>query len=229
MTIRGTDTLGPVLSITNEQLSEITQKSVVGNIATPLAEAMHIADIKGGLRAAHFITQIAHETGGFKSFVERLDYTPEQAVEKFGARASKPLVWSSASKGEKVLANVVYGGRWGTRNLGNFKPDDGHRYRGRGALMIRGRSDYAAFSWWLNEVIDDAADVFDFPDLVGFPRWAMLAAAWFWWSREINDVADRDELLLVSLRVRTSDDLDERWELLRRAKDVLGVTEVEDG
>jgi predicted chitinase len=93
------------------------------------------------LRAAHLIGQCAHESLGFTHAVEVLHYsTPERLMAVWPARfptraAAMPFVGAP-----EALAEAVYGGR-----LGNSRPGDGWRYRGRGWLMLTGRANYRRF------------------------------------------------------------------------------------
>lgn len=45
-----------------------------------------------------------------------------------------------------ALFNLVYGGTWGARNLGNTQAGDGYKYRGRGFNQNTGRGNYAMLS-----------------------------------------------------------------------------------
>jgi predicted chitinase len=41
-----------------------------------------------------------------------------------------------------AIANIIYGGEWGRKNLGNTQPGDGWRFRGGGLPQITGRANY---------------------------------------------------------------------------------------
>src|SRR5690348_16907834 len=47
---------------------------------------------------------------------------------------------------ERSFFNLVYGGPWGMRNLGNTEPDDGYNFRGRGFIQLTGRANYARYA-----------------------------------------------------------------------------------
>lgn len=44
---------------------------------------------------------------------------------------------------QKAIANILYGGEWGRKNLGNTLPDDGWNFRGGGWPQTTGRANYA--------------------------------------------------------------------------------------
>lgn len=43
---------------------------------------------------------------------------------------------------QRQIANIVYGGDWGRKNLGNTEPDDGWNMRGAGLVQITGRRNF---------------------------------------------------------------------------------------
>jgi predicted chitinase len=47
---------------------------------------------------------------------------------------------------QREIANILYGGDWGLRNLGNTQPDDGWTFRGRGMHHVTGRRNYSVAS-----------------------------------------------------------------------------------
>jgi putative chitinase len=98
----------------------------------------------GPIHAAHFLAQCGHETGHWRMFEENLNYSKEALLRVFG----KYFDEESAEKFQKKpqeIANIVYGNR-----MGNTDPNDGWKYRGRGAIQLTGKSNYIAFSQYIS-------------------------------------------------------------------------------
>eukprot|EP01016_Furgasonia_blochmanni_P047087 TRINITY_DN6882_c0_g1_i1.p1 TRINITY_DN6882_c0_g1~~TRINITY_DN6882_c0_g1_i1.p1 ORF type:complete len:290 (-),score=45.40 TRINITY_DN6882_c0_g1_i1:100-909(-) len=70
--------------------------------------------------------------------------------------------------------------------LGNFFPGDGNRFRGRGAIRIKGRKEYHEASKALG------IDLVKNPELAGRPEWAFKIASWVWTKLSLNSIADRN-------------------------------------
>lgn len=106
---------------------------------------------------AHFFGQVHHETGGFTSGRESLNYSvngllssfgrhriSEQDARKFGRGTEKPA-------DQVAIANAIYGGDWGRKNLGNTQPNDGWLFRGNGSIQLTGRANHQAFANFVND------------------------------------------------------------------------------
>lgn len=91
-------------------------------------------DLTTPRRIAHFLAQIAHESGGFKYIFE---------------------LWGPSE------AQVRYEGR---ADLGNVEKGDGFRYRGRGWIQLTGRANYAAYGAALKMPLEDNPDLAAQPD-----------------------------------------------------------------
>jgi putative chitinase len=73
------------------------------------------------------------------------------------------------------------------RSLGNVNPGDGRRYRGRSLIMITGRSNYRALPHW------DGIDFEKHPARLAEQKYAARAAAWWWRTHGLNDLAVRND------------------------------------
>lgn len=109
-------------------------------------------------RAAHFFAQTAHETGGFKAFSENLNYSAKGLRGVFSKYFPDDNTARYYERNPEMIANRVYGGRMGN---GDESSGDGWLYRGRGALQLTGKSNYAAFADFMGR-----PDVLSNPDVV---------------------------------------------------------------
>ncbi|WP_164116162.1 glycoside hydrolase family 19 protein [Stenotrophomonas maltophilia] len=108
----------------------------------------------------------------------------------------------------------------GRADLGNVKPGDGVRYKGRGLIQLTGRENYATFSHALGQ-----GDLFvRSPELVAHLPWAAVAAGWFWQRKGLNALADRDDVVAVTKRINGgTNGLEDRKLRLARAKKLFGL------
>lgn len=83
---------------------------------------------------------------------------------------------------EEIASGEAYEGR---RDLGNTRPGDGVKYKGRGLIQITGRSNYqrVANAFDMQEIMDN-------PALLESPNMATRSAAWYWYDRNLNEIAD---------------------------------------
>jgi putative chitinase len=132
------------------------------------------------LRLAHFLSQAAHESGGFKLVKENLNYRLKGLRGIFGKyfpTDEKALLYER--KPEKI-ANLVYGGRMGN---GPETSGEGYKFRGRGYIQLTGKSNYAEFDKVVTE------NILEQPDLVA-TKYPLLSAAWFFHKNGLHKIAD---------------------------------------
>lgn len=167
----------------------------------PLASAMQAAAIVTDRRVAHFIAQTGHESAGFSRIVENLNYKVEALLSLFGrhriSEADARAYGRTASRpaDQQAIANCIYGGAWGAKNLGNVQPGDGWKFRGRSLIQVTGRANYLACGTALG------LDLVNYPELLERPENAANAAAWFWSSNELNALADNDNIAGITKRI----------------------------
>lgn len=143
------------------------------------------------LRLAHFLAQVAHESGKFTGKVENCSYSDinrivqifrndvdidhDKVVEPHEIENAKKYV-----KNGQALASFVYANQNGN---GDEASGDGWKFRGRGYIQLTGRANYAAF----DKFVED--DIVINPNLVA-DKYPLLSAGWFWDTKKLNVVAD---------------------------------------
>lgn len=136
----------------------------------------------------HFISQTMHESLKFTRTIENLNYSKERLLSVFPKYFNSFTAPQFANKPE-LIANKVYGGRYGNINDG-----DGWRYRGRGFIMITFKDNYEALSKDLGK------DFIVNPDLLLTTEYAMLSAGWFF-GKYVLKHADSDDVKLVTKKI----------------------------
>lgn len=182
--------------------------------------AMKEYGITAPLDQSMFIAQMGHESGRFTRLVENLNYAADSLIQVFGkhritAKQAAALGRTATQPAnQKAIANLVYGGEWGKKNLGNQVAGDGWKYRGRGLKQITGLSNYRNCGHALK------LDLVIQPELLEQDEYAARSAAWFYVSHgcllHSGDV-ERVTLLINGGR----NGLDKRCALFNLAKSVL--------
>lgn len=112
------------MRITSKQLARITgrEREAFPRIFTDsLNRVLARYHIDTPLRAAHFLAQVCHESGGFR-YREEI-WGPTRAQKRYEGRS----------------------------DLGNTVPGDGYRYRGRGYIQLTGRYNYNRYGAFTGE------------------------------------------------------------------------------
>ncbi len=128
----------------------------------------------------NFLGQVIHESGRLETLQENLSYSADRLVAVWPKRFPTRQAAIPYARNPRALANKVYGGR-----LGNFGPDDGWRYRGRGLIQLTGRDNYA-----LAESLTGLTLLAD-PDLL-LQQEPALRVSIAWWESEVPDSALSD-------------------------------------
>lgn len=149
-------------------------------------------DINIPLRKAHFLAQLAHESGGLKYASENLNYSANALRSVFGKYFKTTEIAEAYARKPEKIANRVYADRMAN---GNETSGDGWKYRGRGLIQLTGKYNYQSFAK------DHGIDCVHNPDLILDPEIALTAACWYWKKRKINTYADADDLHMVTKRV----------------------------
>lgn len=150
------------------------------SVITQIPETAAKFNITTPLRLAHFLAQCGHESGGFKTLNENLNYSADGLKKIFPKYFPGNLNESYARQPEKI-ASRVYASRMGN---GPEESGDGWKFRGRGYIQLTSRSNYTAFSKFIGE--DCVAN----PDLVA-TKYPLASAAFFFDSNKLWSICDR--------------------------------------
>ena len=103
--------------------------------------------------------------------------------------------------------------------MGNDRPGDGYRYRGRGLLQLTGKNSYAEATGILRLSESAAPDFVEQPDAVIDAKWCLQVAAAEWSAKSCNEPADLDQIKTVTRRINGGlIGLAERMEWLKKTK-----------
>jgi putative chitinase len=114
---------------------------------------------------------------------------------------------------EEIASGAAYEGR---SDLGNVRPGDGVRYKGRGPIQLTGRANYRAAGAALG------IDLEGNPELAKQPHVAFRIATWYWNSRGLNALADSGSFNEITQRINGGyNGLSDRLAYWARAKAAL--------
>ena len=165
------------MKVTASVLAQIAGKPVNDNMRSIVAGLDAYGERFGLVslhRLAHYIPQLAHESGAFRYDRELWGPTPAQA--RYDTRT----------------------------DLGNTpeKDGDGKRNAGRGPLQITGGDNLRAFTAWVRKNIDpNAPDFFANPDLINTDPWEGVGPIWYWSTRKLNAYADTNDIEMITRRI----------------------------
>lgn len=149
------------------------------------------------LRLAHFFAQAEHESD-LKPRAESMNYSVDALIEGFGRHrisiedARKYGRTNNRPANQQMIANILYGGDWGRKNLGNTEPNDGWNMRGQGIFQLTGRGNLTVLSK------DTRIDFVGKPSLLLNEADSLIAALWYWNTHKLSRYADVDDGLSIS-------------------------------
>lgn len=182
--------------VTHQQLIEFfedTDEDWLAEILPSLNEVLAFYEINTPRRISMFLAQIGHESAGMSVMEENLNYSAQglnKIFPKYFIRAGRDAN-AYAKKPEKI-ANIVYANRMGN---GPTESGEGYKFRGRGFIQLTGKSNYSAFAQDMEMQLDDVVKWLETAD------GAIWSAGWFWDSRELNDWADKGDILTVTKKI----------------------------
>ena len=206
---------------TEEHLAEIIPgNKQVGEWYAALCELLPKYGITTERRVAHFLSQCAHESANFKSLEENLNYSAKALRAVFGR------YFGDAPKRDadeyhrqpEMIANYVYMDEFRKYKMGNVNEGDGWLFRGRGLKQLTGRDNYTKFGESVDMTAEQAAEY------VASFKGAIESACWFWDTNNLNDIADGDNVKLMTKKINGgSIGLEDRQRRYVVAMNVLGT------
>jgi len=183
-----------------------------------LEQALPDYDINTPQRVAAFIAQCAHESGGFRALKENLNYkavTLRKIFPKYFPNDAIANQYASLPNKQEAIANRVYGGRMGN---GDEASGDGFRYCGRGLIQLTGKQNYQNFADSIETPVEDV------PEFLATFEGAVQSACWFWEANNLNQWADKGDILTLTKRINGGTiGLEDRIKHYEHALHVLGA------
>jgi len=159
-------------------------------------------------QVAAWIAQCAHESAGFKTLTENLNYSADTMAVVWPSRFAvlgpdkKPVKVKGKNQPNKfalalhrqpeMIANTVYANRMAN---GNIESGEGWKYRGRGLKQLTGKDNYTRCGQGLG------MDLVGNPDLLLTPEGASLSAAWFWSVNKCGPIADSGDFVALTKKI----------------------------
>ena len=180
-------------TFTKEQLSAIIPRNqYLDEWHNALTAILPEYDIWTPERVAHFMAQTAHESGGYTTLRENLNYRAETMRKIFPKYFPTQSLAESCVGHPDKLANRVYGNRMGN---GDEASGDGYRFCGRGLIQLTGRDNYTRFAESIEMPVNDASEY-----LETFEG-AVQGACWYWEENNLNRWADANDIVTITKKI----------------------------
>jgi putative chitinase len=205
--------------LTKEQLAQLLPGNpYLDHWHHALEQALPDYDINTPQRVAAFVAQCAHESGGFRALKENLNYkavTLRKIFPKYFPNDAIANQYASLPNKQEAIANRVYGGRMGN---GDEASGDGFRYCGRGLIQLTGKQNYQNFADSIETPVEDI------PEFLATFEGAVQSACWFWEANNLNQWADKGDILTLTKRINGGTiGLEDRIKHYEHALHVLGA------
>lgn len=180
---------------TEEQLQHLIPKAKnISEWYTSMYEILPQYDIYDIARVAAFIAQCAHESGGFTTLSENLNYSWQGLRKVFPKYFPDDATAQAYNRQPEKIANRVYANRMGN---GSEASGEGYKFRGRGLIQLTGKSNYQRCSMSMfedNTLVDN-------PDVLTQPYYALHSACWFWNANRLNELADVQDIKMMTKKI----------------------------
>lgn len=148
--------------------------------------------IDSPFRIAGFLSNTAHESGGFKFVRENLNYSAASLMRVWPSQFPTVEIAQRYAMQPEKIANRAYANRMGNRDEAS---GDGSKFLGRGLIQLTGKNNYVAYSLACNN------EALQKPEIVELPKYAAESAGWFWDVNRLNTLADAQDVSGMCRRV----------------------------
>ncbi len=205
--------------LTKEQLKQLLPKNpYIDHWHRALSQLLPDYGINTPQRIAAFVAQCAHESGGFTTLKENLNYrweTLRRLFPKYFPTDDLAKAYANMPNKQEAIANKIYASRMGN---GPEESGDGYRFCGRGLIQLTGRDNYTFFAGSLSITVEEASEY-----LQTFEG-AAQSACWFWETNNLNQWADKGDIVTLTKRINGGTiGLDDRIKHYEHALHVLGA------
>jgi putative chitinase len=207
------------MELTKEQLKQLLPKNpYIDYWYNALSQLLPDYEINTPKRIAAFIAQCSHESGGFTALEENLNYkaaTLRKIFPKYFPTDEIANQFASLPNKQQAIANKVYANRMGN---GDEASGDGFKYKGRGLIQLTGKDNYTFFAGSLGISVEEAAEY------MHTFEGAAQSACWFWENNNLNQWADKGDILTLTKRINGGTiGLEDRIKHYEHALHVLGA------
>jgi putative chitinase len=193
---------------TEEKLQKcLSRNKNIHDLFEAFEEVLPKYDITTVDRVAAFLAQCGHESLDFTVLQENLNYGAKGLMGLFKKYFPDEATAKAYERKPEKIANRIYANRMGN---GPESSGDGYAHRGRGAIQLTGKLNYTAFANSIGLTLEDAIAYCE--TLPG----AIESACWFWKKNKLNDVADKNDIVLLTKKINGGtiglEDRKKHWE-----------------
>ena len=150
----------------------------------PINEILLESGVDTKARINMFLAQAGHESNGFRSLTENLNYSAAGLANTWpnryrGSDKQPNALALKLQRNPVAIANHTYANRMGN---GPVESGDGWLFRGRGIFQLTGKDSYIKFFKYINKDLN--------PELLTNPEYAIKSAVWYWNINNLNKFAD---------------------------------------
>lgn len=178
--------------ITRELLCTVTTPELADKWVNAINETCEEFAIDTPYRIAGFVSNVAHESAGFKFVKENLNYSAASLMRVWPSRFPTLEIAQRYAMQPEKIANRAYADRMGN---GNEASGDGAKFLGRGLIQLTGKNNYVAYSLACNN------EALQHPEIVEQPKYAAESAGWFWNVNRLNTLADAQDITGMCRRI----------------------------